>query len=140
MDGPSDSLDLFASLAASVHPLPEEETRIGSNMDTLESESDSTASESDKSSQGRSSTSSTSSRGRRAIHNVCERRRRESIRDAFEQLRARVSKTRDSKTSKMDILRSAINFIRDIKRDINTLEAELSVSKRQHRTVSVEQQ
>ena len=140
MDGPSDTLDLFASLAASVNPLPEEERRrnmlnfakVIEKVEEEEEDEDETTSEGESTPRPRrrssvdSSTSSTGSSGRRSNHNFCERRRRQNIREAFEILHGSITKKPDSKCSKMDILRNSIDFIKAMQRELSALEAEVS--------------
>ena len=65
---------------------------------------------------------------RRVIHNICERKRRENIRDGFFQLQNRLPPhiSNNPRLSKMDILAGATNLINDIKGRISNLSAEIS--------------
>lgn len=65
---------------------------------------------------------------RRVIHNICERKRRENIRDGFSQLQNRLPAhiANNPKLSKMEVLAGAKNFINDIRGRIANLSAEIS--------------
>lgn len=65
---------------------------------------------------------------RRVIHNICERKRRENIREGFDQLQSRLPAhlANNSKLSKMEILTGARNLINEIKGRIANLSAEVS--------------
>lgn len=65
---------------------------------------------------------------RRVIHNICERKRRENIRDGFSQLQNRLPPhlANNSKLSKMEILNGAKNLINEIRGRIASLSAEIS--------------
>lgn len=66
---------------------------------------------------------------RRVIHNICERKRRENIREGFDQLQSRLPPhlANNSKLSKMEILTGAKNLINEIRGRIANLSAEISV-------------
>lgn len=65
---------------------------------------------------------------RRVIHNICERKRRENIRDGFDQLQNRLPAhmTNNPKLSKMEILSGAGNLIKEIQGRVSNLAAEVS--------------
>jgi len=65
---------------------------------------------------------------RRVIHNICERKRRENIREGFDQLQCRLPPhlANNSKLSKMEILTGAKNLINEIRGRIANLSAEVS--------------
>lgn len=65
---------------------------------------------------------------RRVIHNICERKRRENIREGFDQLQSRLPPhlANNSKLSKMEILTGAKNLINEIRGRIANLSAEVS--------------
>lgn len=65
---------------------------------------------------------------RRVIHNICERKRRENIRDGFAQLQNRLPNhlANNPKLSKMETLAGARNLINDIRGRISNLSAEIS--------------
>ena len=65
---------------------------------------------------------------RRVIHNICERKRRENIREGFEQLQNRLPEHLSSnpKLSKMEILVADKNLITEIRGRISNLSAEIS--------------
>lgn len=65
---------------------------------------------------------------RRVIHNICERKRRENIREGFDQLQSRLPPhlANNSKLSKMEILTGAKNLINEIRGRISNLSAEVS--------------
>ena len=65
---------------------------------------------------------------RRVIHNICERKRRENIRDGFSQLQNRLPPllANNTKISKMEVLAGAKNLINEIKMRISNLAAEIS--------------
>jgi hypothetical protein len=67
------------------------------------------------------------SNSKRFFHNVCERRRREDMRDAFAQLQQRVFPHRMGggvRVSKMDILWGAIERVKRVRKEVALLEAE----------------
>ena len=65
---------------------------------------------------------------RRVIHNICERKRRENIRDGFFQLQNRLPShlANNSKLSKMEILSGARTLINEIRGRVANLSAEVS--------------
>ena len=65
---------------------------------------------------------------RRVIHNICERKRRENIREGFDQLQSRLPPhlANNSKLSKMEILAGAKNLINEIRGRVSNLSAEVS--------------
>lgn len=65
---------------------------------------------------------------RRVIHNICERKRRENIREGFDQLQRRLPAhlANNSKLSKMEILIGAKNLINEIRGRMANLSAEIS--------------
>lgn len=65
---------------------------------------------------------------RRVVHNICERKRRENIRDGFAQLQNRLPShlANNPKLSKMEILAGSRNLINDIRGRISNLSAEIS--------------
>lgn len=65
---------------------------------------------------------------RRVVHNVCERRRRENIRDGFDGLQSRLPHElrTNPRISKQDILEAGIKIIVDARRRVAALEHELA--------------
>jgi hypothetical protein len=65
---------------------------------------------------------------RRVIHNICERKRRENIREGFDQLQVRLpaQMANNPKISKMEILVGAKNLISEIRGRISNLSAEIN--------------
>ncbi len=68
---------------------------------------------------------------RRIVHNICERKRRENIREGFERLQARLPGTEaeNARLSKMEILQGAVEVmeglrdrIKSVKEEINALQ------------------
>lgn len=107
---PDTSFSAFAELAAAASELPPEL----SDTDTDDSVVSTTRSH-----------PSSPRPGRRAVHNVCERRRRQSIRDAFAALQARVYPDTDGKktVSKMEVLRGAVELIERTRKEVDLLVA-----------------
>lgn len=68
---------------------------------------------------------------RRIIHNICERKRRENIREGFAYLQARLPSphAQNPKLSKMDILQSALNMINSSRARISSLTDECEALK-----------
>lgn len=64
---------------------------------------------------------------RRVIHNICERKRRENIRDGFARLQERVQRTNTTgrRLSKMEILEAALASFNQIKTRISGLQEEI---------------
>lgn len=65
---------------------------------------------------------------RRIVHNICERKRRENIREGFERLQARLpaSDAENSRLSKMEILQGAYEVIEGLRERIKSLNEEVS--------------
>lgn len=133
---PSSCLDVFAELAAAACELPEEDTFDVSSTCTTESiipvsecsTEDSTLCKHNNVDNDKENPQPPSST-RRKVHNVCEKRRRESIRDAFNALQQRVCSTPKSpihRLSKMEVLQRAVNRIESLKHEVAELEAETS--------------
>jgi len=63
---------------------------------------------------------------RRHTHNICERKRREHIKEGFEELQKRLPKKPTGfKMSKLDILKTSITFISDLAATTDSLESEV---------------
>lgn len=104
-------LSLFAQLASHATPLP---PRLSLS---------STPSPNHTSYARRQSTSAIDSVvSRRHVHNVCERKRRDHIRNGFQLLHDRLP-AKDERLSKMEILRSALEHVKWLKREVERLES-----------------
>lgn len=141
-------LDTFAAIATSVAPLPEPTSRRQSGQ--MASRRDSTASTLD---------SILRMPRKRQVHNQCERKRRDNIRDGFERLQSRITARSASpytaaaparrEMSKMDVLRAGTNnnrptfsyhdclltgieHIRRLQTSIRALNSEVEALRRQH--------
>jgi len=69
---------------------------------------------------------------RRLIHNVSERRRRNSIKDGFGALRDKVPNlTHDSKNSKVDVLRKAVDYIDMLDSRKTALDSDIAMLRRE---------
>jgi hypothetical protein len=138
MDLDDSTLDVFAELAAAAPELPEaaghrhnsdtdSSSLISRDSLTFLSSSDS---EENQGEEGDDKENSGAKKGKRAfhkeIHNVCERRRRENMREAFASLQRKIypDGSSVSRVSKMDLLKGAVEKIERVKKEVAVLEAE----------------
>lgn len=103
------TFDVFAALASAASALAGDTAETDTSTD-CDTDTDST-------------TTSTTDPSKRFIHNVCERKRRENIREAFSQLQRRVVPSGD-RVSKVGVLERAMERVRRVKREVALLEAE----------------
>lgn len=151
-------LDVFATIATTVDPIPENRLRSNSNA---ASEDGADQNPLKPSAQSQSSVKkpghlAVKSPRKRAVHNMCERKRRENIRDGFARLLARLpvaissttveekprrkpslSKENDGLTvSKMEILKNAAEHIKKLQASIRSLNTEVEGMRRKSGTPS----
>lgn len=136
-------LDVFAELAASAPLLPCDQPSPPESSATTDDSSTDIGSTTSEDLSTASITKPSSpflmsgkrSGGKRTIHNVCERRRRENIREAFRLLQVRVvplaassssQRGENLRASKMEVLRRAIERIERGRKELALLEAELA--------------